>query len=204
MEKYSQCGQDLIVLKYLENKRDGYFLDVGCCLPKTINNTYLLEKNYGWSGISIDIVDFAEESDGATWRDIRNSIHIVQDALDINYSDLLKQHNAPSTIDFLSMDLEPPTLTYELLYKIPFDEYRFNFIAYEVDELIAGGEERKVTSREYLKSKGYHFLGSLGGQDDLYVHNDLIDVANGINFYDLLRETGTADHIIKLFNENLR
>jgi hypothetical protein len=203
MEKYSQCGQDLIVLKYLKNKKNGYFLDIGCCLPKTINNTYLLEKNYGWNGISIDIHDFIEESDGSTWKKIRNSIHIVQDALEINYYDLLNKYNSPQTIDFLSMDLEPPTLTYEVLYKIPFDKYKFNFIAYEVDELIIGGEERKINSREYIISKDYYFLGSLGGQDDLYVHNDLIDIANNINFYETLRETGTPEHIILHFNKNI-
>lgn len=202
MEKYSQCGQDLIVLKYLQNKKNGFFLDIGCCLPRTINNTYLLEKNYDWSGISIDIVDFIEESDNATWSDLRKSTHIVKDALSIDYINLLEQYNAPSSIDFLSIDLEPPTLTFEVLFKIPFDKYRFNFIAYEVDELITGGEHRKITSREYIKSKGYYFLGSLGGQDDLYVHNDLSEFAKTINFFDTLRETETSEHTIKRFNEN--
>ena len=59
MESYSQCGQDIFVYNIL-NKNNGTFLDLGCYLPKNINNTYLLELN-GWSGISLDILDYSEE-----------------------------------------------------------------------------------------------------------------------------------------------
>ena len=38
MESYSQCGQDLFVINLL-NKDNGTFLDLGCYLPKKINNT---------------------------------------------------------------------------------------------------------------------------------------------------------------------
>lgn len=31
------------------------------------------------------------------------------------------------------MDLEPPSITLECLKLIPFDEYQFNFISFEVD-----------------------------------------------------------------------
>ena len=59
MESYSQCGQDLFVINLL-NKDNGTFLDLGCYLPKKINNTYLLETK-GWKGVSIDIIDYSNE-----------------------------------------------------------------------------------------------------------------------------------------------
>jgi hypothetical protein len=199
MEKYSQCGQDLILLKYLENKKDGFFLDIGCGYPITINNTYLLEKNYGWDGLSLDIEDYLEP-DGRTWGETRNSIHILNDALNVDYLTLLREHKAPKVIDFITMDLEPPTLTFELLYKIPFDDYSFNFISFETDEGREGGEYRKLKSREYITSKGYFLLGNLGGQDDMYINNNILNVLTHNNFYDVLIGIGIPEHTIKQFN----
>ena len=41
MNFYSQIGQDRLVLKYLKNKMNCTFVDVGCRFPKFINNTNL-------------------------------------------------------------------------------------------------------------------------------------------------------------------
>jgi FkbM family methyltransferase len=47
----SQCLQDALVLFELKNKREGYFVDFGATDGVTINNTVLLEREYGWKGI---------------------------------------------------------------------------------------------------------------------------------------------------------
>jgi hypothetical protein len=39
----------------LDGKRNGKFLDIGASDPKIINNTLLLEKNFGWTGVQIEI-----------------------------------------------------------------------------------------------------------------------------------------------------
>jgi len=45
MKTFSQASQDLFV-KYLTNeKRNGYFVEIGSNHPIAINNTILLEKN---------------------------------------------------------------------------------------------------------------------------------------------------------------
>ena len=49
--QYSQNGQDLFVLKKLNYKRNGYFVEIGVGDGIHISNTYLLEKDYGWTGI---------------------------------------------------------------------------------------------------------------------------------------------------------
>lgn len=203
MKSYSQNNQDNLVLEYLNNKTQGFFLDIGCCYPKTINNTYLLEKEFGWNGISIDIHDFVEPN-GETWTDLRKSKQIIEDALKIDYSDLLRKLNAPKEIDFLSMDLEPPDLTYECLKKIPFDEYTFNVILFEIDdEREPNFETRKKESRELIQSKGYIFLGNIGGQDDFYINNSLNTDNNKVNFFDSLIRIGISESTIKYFNKNL-
>ena len=51
---YSMLGEDLIVEKFFKNKKNGFYVDVGCYHPIDGNNTYLLSKK-GWSGINIDL-----------------------------------------------------------------------------------------------------------------------------------------------------
>ena len=184
MNFYSQIGQDRLVLKYLKNKMNGTFVDVGCGFPKFINNTYALENNFNWNGISVDIHMFTEE-DGMVWDDCRNTKLILADALTINYSSLFKENNLQINIDYLSMDLEPPDLSLECLFKIPFDEYTFNIITFEVDNNREGDNRRISESREFLKSKGYTLIGSIcSGQDDVYLHNSLIELTNEFTFFD--------------------
>ena len=181
MQYHSQIGQDKLVLTYLKNKKNGFFLDIGCCYPIQINNTFVLEKDYDWKGISIDIYDF-QESTGETWRSCRNTTHVIDDALKIDYKKLLTDYDAPKVIDYLSMDLEPPDLTLECLNKIPFDEYTFNFISFEVDYGRDNYENRINVSRKIFQDNGYIYLGSIcGGQDDIYIHNSLGHLKDELN-----------------------
>jgi len=184
MEHYSQIGQDRLVIKYLKNKKNGSFVDIGCGYPKTINNTYVLETEFGWNGISIDLIDFLEET-GETWDSLRKTKRVLADALKTDYKELFSQLNMPKRIDYLSMDLEPPSLTLECLFKIPFDEYSFNIITFEVDKNREGDIDRIKKSRELLSSKGYVLIGSIcSGQDDVYIHNSLIDSIKDMDFKD--------------------
>ena len=41
---YSQAAQDLFVLKVLDNKKDGVFLEIGSTHPVIANNGYLCTK----------------------------------------------------------------------------------------------------------------------------------------------------------------
>jgi len=47
----SQLRQDIFVLTELGFKRDGYFVEFGATNGFDLSNTYLLEKEFGWSGI---------------------------------------------------------------------------------------------------------------------------------------------------------
>ena len=50
-ESQSQFFQDLVALHYSSYKRNGYFIEIGAGDGKDGSNTYLLEKNFNWSGI---------------------------------------------------------------------------------------------------------------------------------------------------------
>jgi FkbM family methyltransferase len=50
-ELRSQFGQDAFVLARLLFKKGGYFVDFGATDGVTGNNSYILEKRYGWKGI---------------------------------------------------------------------------------------------------------------------------------------------------------
>lgn len=47
----SQLGQDLWVLKKLDWMRNGYFVEFGATDGVLLNNTWLLEKHFGWDGV---------------------------------------------------------------------------------------------------------------------------------------------------------
>lgn len=47
----SQIGQDLFVLSELNLKKGGYFVEFGATDGLDLSNSYLLEKQFGWTGI---------------------------------------------------------------------------------------------------------------------------------------------------------
>jgi FkbM family methyltransferase len=53
-ESYSQICQDIFVLSVLDNKKNGFFVEIGAGDGINFSNTYLLEKNYGWNGILVE------------------------------------------------------------------------------------------------------------------------------------------------------
>jgi FkbM family methyltransferase len=51
---FSQIQQDRWVLDELREKRGGFFVEIGAFDGKTHSNTYLLEAEYGWTGILVE------------------------------------------------------------------------------------------------------------------------------------------------------
>ena len=137
---YSQCFQDLFVLKCLSGKRKGTYLEIGGGRPYDGNNTALLEE-LGWDGISIDLhqpyVDEWNES-------IRSNSIIRTDATQINYKQFLKENNFSDVIDYLQIDIDPCAQSYDVLTKIPFEDYKFGVITFEHDHYL--DPTRKIRS----------------------------------------------------------
>jgi hypothetical protein len=72
----SQLGQDLFTIAMLQGKTHGKFLELGGYHPYFASNTYLLEKEFAWTGVSIDIVDETknQERKQIFWNLFYNSV----------------------------------------------------------------------------------------------------------------------------------
>ncbi len=154
MKTYSQIKQDLFVIEKTNGLKNGLFVDIAAGHPTSINNTFLLESEYSWDGISVEI----DSSFNGEWK-ARNSKYINADAFSINYKSefdlLLKKYNIKNKkMNYLSLDLEPPELTNKLLHFLPLQEYKFDVITYEHD-LYRVGDIFKNDARKYLESIGY-------------------------------------------------
>ena len=58
--RYSLFLEEVIIRDFFQDRRGGFFVDVGCAWPVQANNTYYLERHLGWTGIGIDALpDFA-------------------------------------------------------------------------------------------------------------------------------------------------
>lgn len=162
-ETNSQAGQDVFVLSCLNGKRNGTFLDLGSNDAKWINNTYLLEDLFDWTGVSIDINIHHSESYNS-----RKTPFLALDCTKLEYNYIKSYYNT-NHIDYLSLDLEPASITFECLSKIPFNDLEFSLITYEHDSY-RFGEHYKNVSRELIESFGYKRICS--------------DVNNGHNPYE--------------------
>jgi hypothetical protein len=168
---YSQewTAQDQFVAETLEFKKDGTFLDIGCHHYKSISNTYYLENELNWRGIGVDIECHFEQG----WIDNRpNSKFVCGDAVTMDYDVLLKQNNMPLVIDYLSVDIEPPLLTFAALKKLFETDYVFGVVTFETD--FYREQSTRDESRELFKQKGYVFIKELNSQDDYYIHSTYI------------------------------
>jgi len=167
MEYESQIGQDEFVVDQLNGKLGGTFLDVGACYYKHINNTYYLEKALGWRGIAIDVDPHYQ----AEWNANReNTIFVVQDATQIDYKKLCEDHGLGPVIDYLSLDLEPPHLTFTALQKVLSSGLKFRVITFETD--FYRYKDSRDPSRKLLSEHGYELIVE-GDQDDFYILKDL-------------------------------
>lgn len=172
---YAQSDQDIFVLSMLNGMHNGTYLEIGAGWPEHISNTALLERNFKWTGISIDYLEEHVRSWSAADRTLTKA-----NALNINYTTLMK--DMPPIIDYLSVDCDPGKISLAVLKKLPFDQYRFRIITFE-HECYCEGPEVKLASREFLISQGYQLvvsnvshLGISVDYEDWWCHSDLVDV----------------------------
>jgi len=173
---YSQIGQDSWVLDILQNKKHGTFIDLGAGHPVRLNNTFLLESIYNWTGISYDIgPPYAHGVDRSLsakeyikfWNDHRSTPIIVTDLLMHDLRQSFNDYHMPKNIDYLSIDLEPPTSTYRVLYNLPLDQYQFKVITFEHDSY-RGYSSQSHAAIMYMQDHGYR-LERTQEQDHFFI-----------------------------------
>ena len=174
---HSQVYQDMFVLSMLNGKKNGTFLEVGSAHAYHNSNTALLESKFDWSGVAIELKkDLADE-----YASTRKSKILNSNALELDYKKLLDDNFDSNVIDYLQLDIEPAKNTYEVLLKIPFDDYKFSVITYEHDHYVDATKQCRNKSREYLKSKGYVLAvndisaDGISTFEDWWVHPELVN-----------------------------
>lgn len=197
----AQNRQDLFVLAQLNFKRGGFFVEFGATNGIDHSNTYLLEKEFGWTGIlaepalcwhealrrnrsvAIDTecvwkessrtVAFYETdtSDLSTIDMYRgDDLHTHKRAHGIRYDvpaislqDLLIKHDAPTLVDYLSIDTEGSE--FDILNRFDFERHKFRVITCEHNFTSARDQIFSL-----LSQNGYErILEGVSKQDDWYV-----------------------------------
>ena len=188
-------------------KRDGFFIDIGAYDGVTISNTYMLEKQLGWRGICIEAgstfdalrknrdcmcenVCLAAEPGAVmySFRDWESGITSLLDKQTRGGVDekiveartlasVLEKYNAPSAIDFCSLDTEGSE--YEILRTFPFEKYIFRAMAIEHNN----AEGVQSSLRTLLASRGYRLFMQVG-IDDWWLHESMVSevVINPVTF----------------------
>ena len=150
---WSQSMQDMFVLMALDGKKNGVYVELGADLPRIINNTYLLENEFDWAGVSFEY----DAAKVAFFNTIRRNKCICTDATTFDYKFLFEERNYPKQIDYLQLDLDPAEGTLAALKQLPLDDYRFTAITYETDVYRAGADVQDEEI-EILKSYGYELV----------------------------------------------
>jgi hypothetical protein len=178
IQNYSEAYQDMFVLTLLNGKKNGSYVEIGSGHPTYGNNTYLLEKDFGWKGVSLDISeDFVKAH-----NDQRSHTCVLKDATTVNYSKFLDGLGFGNDIDYLQIDCDPPSVSYQVLLSIPFDSRRFGIITFEHDHYTDPNSGYREKARKYLESYGYKLFVSNISPDknrpyeDWFVHPELINI----------------------------
>ena len=150
---WSQSMQDIFVMSMLDGKRNGVYVEIGADQPRVISNTYLLEKDFDWSGISFEL----DADKVAFFNTIRKNKCLCEDATLYDYKSLFQKINYPKQIDYLQLDIDPAEGTLNALKVLPLDDYRFSVITYETD-VYSSGADIQDEQIEILESHGYQLV----------------------------------------------
>jgi hypothetical protein len=147
---FSQSGQDQFAYNISGN--NGIYLEIGAHHPLLNSNTYNLEVECDWKGLSVEF----DKSFKKFWDNSkkRNNPVIWDNAFKIDYLASFEEYVFPKRINYLSCDIEPPKNTFEILKKIIEIGLSFDFISFEHD-LYSSGNTYEKLSYDFLLNKGY-------------------------------------------------
>jgi hypothetical protein len=162
---HNTTDQESFILDILKQKRNGHYVELGAAHYSNGNNTYLLEKEYDWKGVSFEIVESMKDDFNAN-----RSNPCMGDALSFNYTDYFEKNNFPKQIDYLQVDIDAGYDIYgrpvgnnhwtlQGLIAIPLNTYRFTLITFEHDaNMYWKNTTIRDAQREILDSFGYSLI----------------------------------------------
>jgi len=148
----SQAGQESFVLEATGLKHNGVFVEVGAWHGIKDSNTSLLERDYGWRGVAIELIPKFSRR----YNRVRKSPCLLVDARTADFAQIFSKYSIPSRVDYLQLDIEPGMGTLSAMLQIPFQTHRFSVITFEHD-LYRSPENKyvKTWSEHFLKDHGY-------------------------------------------------
>jgi len=161
------------VYRILGDKLNGTFIEIGSSHWKDNNNTYVLEKEFGWRGVGIEI----EEHFVNEYNKNRSSHCINADATKFNWDKYLEKNNFETTIDFLQIDVDDiiPHSNLLSLLNVPLSRYIFNVVCTEhTANLNPEYRSDRDAQIKILQSNGYVLVASLF-TDDWWLHKSLLE-----------------------------
>lgn len=209
----SQIRQDLFALVATDFKRGGYFVEFGATDGYSLSNSYLLEKEFGWSGIvaepgrmwhgELQANRSASISTACVWNESGSKIEFSEVSIPelstakkfmgadshansrkitktylvdtISLNDLLVEFDAPTVIDYLSIDTEGSEFL--ILSNLDFLKWKFQVITVEHNYT-----QQRIEISELLTSKGYRRVCQGVSQfDDWYLSAELAEKSNFVS-----------------------
>ena len=177
-----KSAQEEFVLDLLEDKKGGYYVELGAFHSKNGSNTNILENKFDWKGVSFEIKEeFRKEFNE------NRSNPCMGDALDFNYISYFEENLFPKQIDYLQVDIDsgyktdgrPDGSAYTSLHgllAVPLNSYRFTVITFEHDSnMYWRNNVMRDIQREILDSLGYSLVVRTESED-WWVDPSVIDL----------------------------
>lgn len=200
---FSQFSQDWVINRILDID-EGFFLDIGAgvsdlnaeeVLISCMSNTYGLERFRDWNGIAIDYDDvYIREA-----SKFRSCTLVCEDLMKTNINEILKQHDAPQKMDYLSFDVD--AAQEKVLEDLDLSTYSFRAITFEHNLHLSFQDDnwKKVhrDSRDKFISSGYKILfGNVGLHPNQPVEDWYVDQETFDKYEKISSENLTRDQII--------
>lgn len=170
MKRYSDSQsselQESFVLSVLDEKRNGYYVELGAHDAYDGSNTFLLDERFGWTGLSLELD--AQRVEKWNTTSSRNNKCVEGDALLFDYRSYFEENNFPKRIDYLSVDIDEHDKGQCLLalLALPMLHYRFSVITLEHDMIEDYRREgMRAAQRQILSFLGYQLVGQIDSED---------------------------------------
>lgn len=190
---HSQAGQDRFV-HAIRPKSNGTFIDIGCCHPIELSNTFALEK-IGWRGLLVD----SDEDAVKLCKELRSSIVACGDARCLDWSLLASQLECSGLIDYASVDVDEHT--HAALANLLESNLRFRVLTVEHDHY-QRGDRLRTPNRLLMEAHRYELLCADVHSngccfEDWFVDTKLVDMtvaerfrSSGLDWQDVLKQGG--------------
>ena len=198
MDTQSILGENIVAIKFLKSKKNGFFVDLGVNDPIVFNNTVVLENNFSWNGLS-----FINGNDGdsvpSIYSDHRHNSKFVIGNLDImNFIPVFANNNVPKNVDYLSFNLNVSNET--AMKALPqfssiLNIYKFATISLKHDIFVGDLFNTRESYRKLLTDAGYKLVFPDVSreelpQEDWFVFPALVDM----NYVNGIAQTESMDY----------